>query len=101
MRRCQCCGTETYQTEDDRCKVCSEIARLALAQIGADNLAYPELPYRIEGGQIPTDPAPTDPNASCAACGQRFSGLSEQWGFRSLGREFFVHERCWKVILTL
>lgn len=99
---CICCQAKTYQADDDgRCKVCAEIARLALERLGVGNLTYPELPYRIEGGQVPIDPAPTEPNAPCSACGERFSGLSEQWGFRSQGREFFVHKRCWKVILTL
>ena len=103
METCKCCSaTEPASRMDDegRCRGCHVIADQSRERMKEGRLLYPEIPARIGSGQqISVDPSPTGADAACDACGERLG--DKQHPYSSQGREFFVHDRCWNVILTL
>jgi hypothetical protein len=101
MENCRCCDATTRDTDDaGRCAECHLIADRCREQMANGELLYPELSARIESGRsIPIDPAPAAAGTSCDACGQAI--VDSQRPYRSGDQAFYVHEKCWKVLLTL
>jgi hypothetical protein len=103
MAQCTCCGGSVLDRtldEDGRCPECHRIADTAAARNAVGQLAYPDFSAKLEAGKpIPADPKPTRPDAPCDACTEPLG--NEQRPYSTQGREFFVHDRCWSVMLTL
>ena len=100
MENCKCCRATTSATDDaGRCTECHLIAERCRARIANGELRHPELSAPIEGAQpIPIDPIPAPAGTLCDGCGQQMLGNQS---YRSGDRTFFVHEKCWEVLLTL
>ncbi len=103
METCNCCGANQparKMDDDGRCPTCHALAEQIRVRMENGDLLSPENPSPLQGGQqIPLDPRPAPKDRACDAC-SRVLG-EDQYPYSSQGREFYVHGRCWKVILTL
>lgn len=102
MEKCTICGAShpvRKMDEDGLCPACHTIAKQAGDRIKAGKLLSPESSSRLEKGQeIPRDAAPAKPDTACDVCDQPLG--KDQHPYSTKGRDFFVHSRCWEILLT-